>query len=83
MQDLSETVFINMANFTLVRRDSYLECLHASVKQDTLSALRTAPIYLQSLFPDQLLIKVEEEVSRSEERYSFSQSTRKPGQFRP
>ena len=36
MQDLSEGIFI-----TLARRDSYLEYLHASVKQDTLHALRT------------------------------------------
>ena len=39
MQDLSEGVFISMANFTLARRDSYLEYLHAGVKQDTLNAL--------------------------------------------
>ena len=32
MQDLSEGVFIGMANFTLARRDSYLEYLHAGVK---------------------------------------------------
>ena len=35
MQDLSEGIFINMANFTLARRDSYLDYLHAGVKQDT------------------------------------------------
>ena len=36
MQDLSEGVFISMANFTLAdRRDSYLEYLHAGVKQDS------------------------------------------------
>ena len=35
MQDLSEGVFISMANFILARRDSYLEYLHAGVKQDT------------------------------------------------
>ena len=57
MQDLSEGVFISVANFTLARRDSYLEYLHAGVKQDTLTALHTAPVHLQSLFPDQLLIK--------------------------
>ena len=82
MQDLSEGVFISMANFTLARRDSYLEYLHAGVKQDTLTALRTAPIHLQSLFPDQLLIKAEE-VSRSEERRSVGQSHRKQGNFHP
>ena len=32
MQDLSEGIFISMANFTLARRDSYIEYLHAGVK---------------------------------------------------
>ena len=36
---------------------SYLEYLHAGVKQDTLAALSTAPIHIHSLFPDQLLMK--------------------------
>ena len=81
MQDLSEGVFISVATFTLARRDSYLKYLHAGVKQDTLNALRTVPVHLQSLFPDQLLIKAEEEMARSEERRSSSQSHRKPSHF--
>ena len=36
---------------------------------------------MQSFFPDQLLIKVDEEVSRSEERHSSGQSHQKPGHF--
>ena len=52
MQDLSEGIFINMANFTLARRDSYLDYLHAGVKQDTVHALRTSPVHLNALFPD-------------------------------
>ena len=83
MQDLSEGVFISMANFTLARRDSYLEYLHAGVKQDTLTALHTAPIHLHSLLPDNLLGKAEDEVSRSEERHSAGQSHRKPIRFQP
>ena len=83
MQDLSEGVFISLANFTLVRRDSYLDYLHAGVKQDTLTALRAALVHLQSLFPDQLLIKAEDVVARSEERRSSSQSHRKPSHFHP
>ena len=63
MQDLSEGIFINMANLTLAHRDSYLEYLQDGVKQDTLTALNTAPVHLQSLFPVQLLVKAEEEVS--------------------
>ena len=77
MQDLSEGVYISVANFTLPGCDTFLEYLHAGVKQDTLTALRTAPIHLQSLFPDRLLIKAEEEVTRSEERRSSSHFNRK------
>ena len=71
-----------MANFTLERRDSYLEYLHAGVKQDTLTALRTAPVHLHSLFPDQLITKAEEEICRSEERCS-GQPHRRQGRFHP
>ena len=45
MQDLSKDVFINMANLTLARCDSYLDYLKAGVKQDTLTALRDAPLH--------------------------------------
>ena len=83
MQDLSEGVFISVANFTRAHRDSFLDYLHAGVKQDTLTALCIAPIHLQSLFLDQLLIKAEEEVARSEERRFSSQSHRKPDRFHP
>ena len=83
MQDLSEGVFISMANFTVVRRDSYLEYCRAGVKQHTLTALHTAPFHLQSLFPDQLLVEAEEELSRSEERRSSGNSHRKPSCYHP
>ena len=83
MQDISEAVFINMANFTLARRDSYLDYLHAGVKQDTVHALRTSPVHLNALFPDQLIAKAEEEVSKSEERHSSGTSHRQQGRFHP
>ena len=83
MQDLSEGVFISMANLTLARRDSYQVFLHCGVKQDTLTTLRTAPVHLPSLFPDNLLIKAEDEISRSEERHSSGSSHMKPGRFHP
>ena len=83
MQDLSEAVFINMANFTLARRDSYLDYLHAEVKQDTVNALRTSPVHLDALFPDQLIAKAEEEISKSEERCSSGTSHRQHGRFHP
>ena len=83
MQDLSEGVFISMANLTLARRDSYLEFLRGGVKPDTLTALHTAPVHLNSLFPESLLVKAEDEISRSEERRSSGSSNRKPGRFHP
>ena len=83
MQDLSEAVFINMANFTLARRDSYLDYLHAGVRHDTINALRTSPVHLDALFPDQLLAKAEEEINKSEERRSSGTSHRQQGRFHP
>ena len=83
MQDLSEGVFISMANLTLARRDSYLEFIRGGVKPDTLAALRTSPVHLLSLFPDSLLVKAEDEISRSEERRSMGNTQRKPRRFHP
>ena len=51
MQALSDGVFVNMANLTLARSDSYLEFRKAGIKQDTLMSLRTAPIHMSALFP--------------------------------
>ena len=83
MQDLSEGIFINMANLTLAHRDSYLDYLRAGLKQDTLTALQIAPLHMHSLFPDQLMVKEEEEVSRNKERRSTGASQKKPGRYHP
>ena len=83
MQDLSEGVFISMANLILARRDSFLEFIRGGVKPDTLTALRTAPVHLHSLFPDNLLVKAEDEISCSEERRSSGSTHRKPERFHP
>ena len=72
-----------MTNLTLTRRDSYLDYLRARVKQDTLTALWNAPLHMHSLFPDQLLAKAEEEISRNEERPSTSTSQKKPSRYHP
>ena len=83
MQHLSEGIFMSMANFTLGRRDSFLNYLHAVVKQNTVHTLRTSPVHLNSLFPDQLITKAEEEICRSEERHSSITSHRHQGCFHP
>ena len=83
IQDLSEGVFISMANLNLARRDSYLEFQLGGVKPDIFTALRTFPVHQFSLFPDRLLVKAEDEISRSEERRSVGNTQRKPGRFHP
>ena len=83
MQNLSEGIFINMANFTLAHRDSYLDYLHAGVKQDTVNALRTSPVHLNALFLDQLITKAEEEISRNDKRRSSGTSHQQQNRFRP
>ena len=83
MQDLSEGVFISMANLTLAHRDNYLEFLRSGVKPDTLTALRTGPVHLNSLYPDSLLVNAEDEISRIEDKRSSGSSNRKPGRFDP
>ena len=49
MEHLGDFVFVNMANLTLIRRDSYLSYLQAGIKADTLAALRTAPLHLNTI----------------------------------
>ena len=68
MHHLSEFVFINVANMTLARRDAYLAHVKAGIKQDTLSALRQAPIHLDKLFPDQTLKRAEEDIAQFENK---------------
>ena len=80
MQDLSEGIFINMANLTLAHSNSYY--LRAGIKQDTSTALRNAPLHMNSLFPDHLLVKTEE-ISNYEERRSTTSSPKKPGCYHP
>ena len=83
MHNLSEDIFINIANLTLDRRDSYLDYLRAGVKKDTLTALQNATLHMHSLFPDQLLMKVQEEVSLNEERCPTGTSQKKPSRYHP
>ena len=63
MENLTDFVFVNMANVTLLRRDSYLSYLKAGIKADMLAALRTAPLHLPTLFPDSVIKQAEEDIS--------------------
>ena len=81
MQDLSEGVFINVANLTLTRRDSYLDYLKAGIKQDTLNALRSAPLHMSALFPDHLISKAEEEIRHHEDKCNTGSSHKGSNRF--
>ena len=61
---------------TLVRSDFYLAHVKSGLKQDTLAALRQAPLDLPTLFPDSVLRKAEEDISKFEDKgWSYTQST--------
>ena len=64
MEHLTDFVFVNMANLTLIRRDSYLSYLKAGIKAYTLAALRTASLHLSTLFPDSVIKQGEEDITR-------------------
>ena len=85
MEHLSDFAFVSMYNFTLVRRDSYLAHVKAGIKQDTLAALRQAPMDLDTLFPDTVLKKAEEEISKFEDRghSHTNSSSQKDNRFHP
>ena len=57
-----------MSNVTLVRRDLYLAQVKSSIKQETLAAVRQAPLDLPTLFPDSILRKAEEDISKFEDK---------------
>ena len=82
MEHLSEFVFITMGNLTLVRRDAYLSHLRTGIKQDTLTALRTAPLHISTLFPDTTIKRAEEEIAQFEAK-SHSASGHNKGRYHP
>ena len=70
--DLTESLFVDLANITLIRRDSYLEQVKSGIKPDTLMGLRTAPVHLDSLFPDDLVQRAESEIATHEAKLQSS-----------
>ena len=81
MEHLTDFVFVNVANTTLLRRDSYLSYLKAGVKADTLNALRSAPLELDNLFPDSVIKQAEEDIASFDRNRSGS--VYKKGRYHP
>ena len=73
LQHLSDFTFTQMANLTLVRRDSYLEHLKQGVKPDTFSTLRNCPLNGYALFLDAVIRKAEDEIAQFENAKRTSQ----------
>ena len=72
MEHLTNFVFVNMAYTTLFRRDSYLSYLKARVKADTFNILRTAPLQLNTLFPDSVIKRAEEDFTSYDKSHTGS-----------
>ena len=64
LQHLLDFTYIQMANLTLVYRDSYLEHIKSGVKPDTFSALRNCPLNTHA--PDAVICKAEDEIAQFE-----------------
>ena len=82
MEHLSDSVFVTVANSTLARRDAYLSHLKAGIKPDTLASLRTAPLQMATLFPDEALKQAEQDIANFETK-SQPPSGAKKGRFHP
>ena len=52
-QHLADSLFVQLANFGLLRRDSYLEHVKPGLKSDTWNKLRNAPLFTYGLFPEE------------------------------
>ena len=73
LQHLSEFTFTQMANLTLVRRDSYWEHLKPGVNPDPFSALRNCSLNGYALFPDAVIRKAEDDIAQHEAAKRTSQ----------
>ena len=82
IEHLSEFIFVSMGNLTLVRRDAYLSHLRTGIKPDTLTALRSAPLHIATLFPDAVIKRAEEDIAQFESR-GQSASSHSKGRYHP
>ena len=71
-----------MGNLTLVCRDAYLSHLRTGIKPDTLTALRTAPLHISTLFPNSIIKRAEEDIAQFESK-GHSGSTQSKGRYHP
>ena len=70
-----------MGNLTLVRWDAYLSHLRTGIKPDTLTAPRTAPLHISTLFLDSIK-RAAEDIAQFEAK-GHSGSTHSKGRYDP
>ena len=66
LQHLADSLFVNLSNLILLRRDSYLEHVRPGIKPDTWNMLRNAPMFGYGLFPDAVLNTAEQDINKYE-----------------
>ena len=74
-QHLADSLFVQMSNLILLRRDSYLEHVKNGIKPDTYNQLRNAPLFGHGLFPDAVIRTAEQDIAS----HHFSCSVPRPG----
>ena len=66
LKHLADSLFVNLANLILLRRDSYLEHVKNGIKPDTWNMLRNTPMFGHGLFPDSVLATAEQDITKYE-----------------
>ena len=63
LQHLADSLFVQMSNLILLRRDSYLDHVKNGIKPDTYNRLRNAPLFGLGLFPDAVIRTAEQDIA--------------------
>ena len=63
LQHLADSLFVQMSNLILLRRDSYLDHVKNGIKPDTYNQLRNAPLFGYGLFPDAAIRTAEQDIA--------------------
>ena len=63
LQHLADSLFVQMSNLILLRRDSYLDHVKNGIKPDTYNQLRNAPLFGRGLFPDAVIRTAEQDIA--------------------
>ena len=66
LQHLADSLFVQLSNLILIRRDAYLEHVKPGIKQDTWLHLRNAPMFGYGLFPDAVIATAEQDIIKHE-----------------